>query len=265
MLAVNHIFFNYGKVRTLEDINLEIKDGRSICVIGANGAGKTTLAKVISGILKPLSGDIVMNGKEITGKPAHSIVKEGISLVPEGRDLFVRQSVRVNLELGAYHLRGICKKEQNNQVEKIFKIFPILKERQNQIAGSLSGGEQQMLAIGRALMAKPRLLILDEPSKGLSPILVEEIASTITQLISQGTSIILIEQNAHLALDITDMGYVIESGRITLSGPSSELTNNQMVQEAYLGISGGKGKSSGTSQSIPRREVPNWICTKKYP
>ena len=262
MLSVQNIYFNYGKVRTLEDISFEIKDGQSICVIGPNGAGKTTLSKVICGILKPLSGKVLMDGKDIASKAAHLVVQEGIALVPEGRELFSRQSVKVNLELGAYHLKKISRADLNKEMDAIFDIFPLLKERQDQIAGSLSGGEQQMLAIGRALMARPCLLILDEPSMGLSPILVQEIASIISSLKTQGTSIILIEQNAHMALEITETGYVLESGRVVLSGASESLARNPMVQHAYLGLNQGS-RTEAQERKEKIRNVPPWLRIKK--
>ena len=262
MLSVQNIYFGYGKVRTLEDISLEIKDGHSICVIGPNGAGKTTLSKVICGILKPVSGKILMDGKDIAGRAAHQVVREGIALVPEGRELFSKQSVRVNLELGAYHLKKISRADLKGEMDVVFDMFPRLKERQEQIAGSLSGGEQQMLAIGRALMARPTLLMLDEPSMGLSPILVQEIASTISSLKTKGTAIILIEQNAHMALDITEAGYVLESGRVVLSGASESLVRNPMVQRAYLGLNQ-ESRTEAQERKEEIRNVPPWLRIKK--
>jgi branched-chain amino acid transport system ATP-binding protein len=263
MLSIEHVYFNYGKVPTLEDVSIEIKDGQSICVIGANGAGKSTLAKVISGILKPASGKILVDNVDVAGKQAHAMVNKGIALVPEGRQLFVRQPVKVNLELGAYHLKGAKRKEMKQDLEYIYNIFPRLKERQDQIAGLLSGGEQQMLAIGRALMAKPQLLILDEPSMGLSPILVEEIVSIILKLKEQGTSILLIEQNANMALDITEFGYVMESGKIILTGASDELVHNPMVQHAYLGEANSDDQKHEQVHADKQRMLPSWLRLKK--
>ena len=264
MLSVQSIYFAYGEVRTLQDVSLEVMDGQSICVIGPNGAGKTTLSRVICGILKPVSGRIIMDGRDIAGRAAHRVVREGIALVPEGRDLFYKQSVRVNLELGAFHLKRLSRAELKRQIDDIFEKFPRLRERQEQIAGFLSGGEQQMLAIGRALMARPTLIVLDEPSMGLSPILVEQIASIIAKLKSAGTSIILIEQNAHMALEITEGGYVLESGRVTVSGTSESLMRNPMVRHAYLGLD----QESRRDAQQRRKEIgkmPSWLRVTKGP
>ncbi|MFC5541718.1 MAG: ABC transporter ATP-binding protein [Bacilli bacterium] len=233
MLQVNNIDVYYGNIHALKDVSLEVNEGEIVTLIGANGAGKTTLLKTLSGLLKPKHGTITYNKQQIGGKPAQVIVKNGIIHVPEGRRVFANMSVEENLDLGAYLRKdreGI-KKDLNH----VFEMFPILKERRKQLAGTLSGGEQQMLAIGRAIMSKPKLLLLDEPSMGLAPLIVQQIFEIIQSINKEGTTILLVEQNAHMALSIADRAYVIETGRIVLSGEAKELQESEQVKAAYLG------------------------------
>ncbi|KGR79785.1 ABC transporter ATP-binding protein [Ureibacillus manganicus] len=233
MLKVNNIDVFYGNIHALKGVSLEVNEGEIVTLIGANGAGKSTLLKTLSGLLKPKSGDITYQTKQIGGKPAQSIVKSGISQVPEGRRVFANMSVEENLELGAYLRkdRDGIKKDLAN----VFELFPRLNERRKQQSGTLSGGEQQMLAMGRALMAKPKLLLLDEPSMGLAPLIVKQIFEIIRMVNSQGTTVLLVEQNANMALSIADRAYVIETGKIVLSGTAKELQESEKVKEAYLG------------------------------
>ncbi len=233
MLKVNDINVFYGNIQALKGVSLEINQGEIVTLIGANGAGKSTLLKSISGLLKPKQGDILYEGVSIAGKPAQTVVKRGISHVPEGRRVFANMSVEENLELGAF-LRN-DKAGIQADFEKVFQLFPRLKERSKQQAGTLSGGEQQMLAMGRALMARPKLLILDEPSMGLAPILVKTIFDIIKQINKDGTTILLVEQNANMALSVAHRAYVIETGRVVLSGTAEELNASDQVKMAYLG------------------------------
>jgi len=233
MLNVNDINVYYGNIQALKRISLEINEGEIVTLIGANGAGKSTLLKTISGLLKPKQGEILFKGNSIGGKPAQSIVKMGISHVPEGRRVFANMSIEENLELGAYLRKDKAGIKQD--IEKVYELFPRLLERQKQQAGTLSGGEQQMLAMGRALMAKPDLLLLDEPSMGLAPLLVKQIFSIVQEINNSGTTILLVEQNANLALSIANRAYVVETGRIVLSGQAEELTASEEVKKAYLG------------------------------
>lgn len=236
MLKVENIKTFYENIQALKSISLEINNGEIISLIGSNGAGKTTTLKTIGGQLKPTEGKILFNDKDITGFSAHSIVKEGIVMVPEGRRVFGRLSVEENLIIGAY-TRNIKKDVMMQEIKEIYEIFPILQERKKQHAGTLSGGEQQMLAIGRALMAKPKLLLLDEPSMGIAPIIVKEIFRVIKKINeSNGTTIFLVEQNAKMALSISHRGYVIETGNIILSGTGEQLKENEDVKKAYLGM-----------------------------
>jgi len=235
MLIVDHVSFNYGKINAIKNISLKVKNGQTVCLIGGNGAGKTTLARLISGILHPAAGSIHFNDINISKIPGYKRVKFGITLVPEGRLLFIRQSVRVNLELGAYHRPRSELPKVHEDMEKVFSIFPRLRDRLEQNACTLSGGEQQMLAIGRALMARPKLLLLDEPSMGLSPILVQELSIALSQLSKYGLSILLVEQNAKLALNISEWGYVMESGKVVLTDSTNKLTENPIVQKIYVG------------------------------
>lgn len=233
MLKVNNIDVFYGNIHALKDVSLEVNEGEIVTLIGANGAGKSTLLKTISGLLKPKHGTILYHSQQIGGKAAQTIVKNGISHVPEGRRVFANMSVEENLELGAYLRRdkGGIKKD----LEHVFELFPILKERRKQMSGTLSGGEQQMLAMGRALMAKPKLLLLDEPSMGLAPLIVKQIFEIIQMVNKEGTTVLLVEQNAHMALSIADRAYVLETGKIVLSGTAKELQESEEVKAAYLG------------------------------
>ncbi|MDO4922163.1 MAG: ABC transporter ATP-binding protein [Phascolarctobacterium sp.] len=233
MLRVEDINVYYGAIHAIKGISLDVPDGEIVALIGSNGAGKSTTLRTISGLMKPKSGKILYEGKDISGVAAHKIVGMGLCQVPEGRHVFANMTVLENLELGAY-LRndkdGIAKDMQD-----VFDKFPRLLERKDQIAGTLSGGEQQMLAMGRALMSRPKLLLLDEPSMGLAPLLVKEIFNIIKEINAGGTTILLVEQNANMALSIADKAYVLETGRITLSGTAQELASSEAVRKAYLG------------------------------
>ncbi|MFC9597793.1 ABC transporter ATP-binding protein [Peribacillus butanolivorans] len=233
MLKIEDINVYYGNIQALKSISLSINEGEIVTLIGANGAGKSTMLKTISGLLKPKQGKIMYEGQSIGGKAAQSIVKMGISHVPEGRRVFANMTVEENLQLGAYLRKDKAGIKQD--MEKVYELFPRLLERLKQQSGTLSGGEQQMLAMGRALMAKPRLLLLDEPSMGLAPLLVKQIFNIIEEINKTGTTILLVEQNANLALSIADRAYVVETGRIVLSGKSEELTASEEIKNAYLG------------------------------
>jgi len=233
MLVVDNINVYYGAIHALKGVSVEVQEGEIVTLIGANGAGKSTTLRTISGMLKPKTGKIMFQGQDIAGMAAQNIVKLGISHVPEGRRIFANMSVMENLELGAYirtDTKGI-----KEDLEKIFKRFPRLSERKTQMAGTLSGGEQQMLAMGRAMMSRPRILLLDEPSMGLAPLLVKEIFSIIKDINASGTTVLLVEQNAHMALSIAHKAYVLETGRISLSGTAQELAASEEVRKAYLG------------------------------
>lgn len=233
MLEVKDIKVFYGAIQALHGVSLEVRAGEIVTLIGSNGAGKSTTLRTISGLLKPRNGEIWFDGKQITGLPAHKIVEMGICHAPEGRRVFANITVIENLELGAYirnDRSGIQK-----DIDRVFELFPKLKERAKQKAGTLSGGEQQMLAIGRALMSKPKLLLLDEPSLGLAPFLVRDIFSIICEVRSQGTTILLVEQNARQALSIADRGYVLESGEVVLCDTAKNLLGSELVRRAYLG------------------------------
>jgi branched-chain amino acid transport system ATP-binding protein len=234
MLEVNDIHTYYGNIYALKGISLKVEKGEIVTLIGSNGAGKTTTLRSISGLQKPRQGTIKLNDEDVTPLKAHQIVAKGVAMVPEGRGIFARLTVAENLDLGAYIRND--RKEIQEDLEYVFKIFPRLKERIRQVAGTLSGGEQQMLATGRALMARPRLLLMDEPSMGLAPVLVEAIFETIVQINKEGTTILLVEQNALMALSIAHRGYVIQTGQIVLQDTATNLKNNEMVQKAYLGI-----------------------------
>jgi branched-chain amino acid transport system ATP-binding protein len=236
MLTVSNIKTYYGNIQALKGISFEINDGEIVTLIGSNGAGKTTTLKTIMGLLKPKEGTIRFNSKDITGFPAHKVVPEGIMLVPEGRRIFPKFTVNENLVVGAYS-KKTTRDEIRTDIDDVYRIFPVLQERQRQVAGTLSGGEQQMLAIGRGLMAKPKLLLLDEPSMGLAPIIVKGIFEVIKQINKNlGTTILLVEQNAKMALSVADRGYVLETGYITLKGTSEELRESDDVKKAYLGV-----------------------------
>jgi branched-chain amino acid transport system ATP-binding protein len=233
LLKLNNIKTYYGNIRALKGISMEVDEGEIVCLIGANGAGKSTTLMTISGVLTPVGGDVIYQGQSITGVRPDTIVKMGICQVPEGRMIFPILTVGENLDLGAY-LRtdpnGI-----KEDLDRVFSLFPVLRDRQKQYGGTLSGGEQQMLAIARALMGQPKLMLLDEPSLGLAPMLVDIIFNTIRRISEQGTTILLVEQNAQLALQLSNRGYVLETGEITLADTSEELLNNEEVRKAYLG------------------------------
>ena len=235
MLKIKDLNVSYGGIKALQGINLEVPDGKIVTLIGANGAGKSTLLRTISGLVKAQSGSISVNDKEILGLPINKVCKEGIALVPEGRRVFTDLTVQENLKIGAY-LRN-DKKEIEKDLEWVYELFPRLKERYWQYAGTLSGGEQQMLAVGRALMSRPKLMMMDEPSLGLAPLVVQQIFSIIKEINNKGVTILLIEQNANMALKTADIAYVIETGNIVLSGSGKELLENDTVKEAYLGKS----------------------------
>ncbi|RLE14510.1 branched-chain amino acid ABC transporter ATP-binding protein [Candidatus Aerophobetes bacterium] len=236
MLRIRNLRSFYGNLQALKGVSLHIEEGEIVSLIGANGAGKSTLLNSISGLISSKKGRILLDGKDITNFPPQRIVKEGISLVPEGRQLFAPLSVMDNLLLGAYQRFGRKKTDQiEADIERVFQIFPILKERRKQIAGTLSGGEQQMLAIARALMSKPKFLLLDEPSMGLAPKVAREIFRIILRLREEGVTIFLVEQNARIALQLANRGYVIETGKIVFEGTSEELLGNREIVRAYLG------------------------------
>jgi len=233
MLELENVHSYYGNIHALKGVSLTVDKGEIVTLIGANGAGKSSTLRTISGILHPKQGSVKFEGKNLTEYPAHQVVSLGISQVPEGRGVFARLTVRENLEMGAFVRTD--KDGINEDIEKGFTLFPRLKERQNQVAGTLSGGEQQMLAMARALMARPKLLLLDEPSMGLAPILVDSIFQTIVDINKTGTTILLVEQNALMALQTAHRGYVIQTGEIVLSDSAEALQSNEMVQSAYLG------------------------------
>jgi len=233
MLKLENVVTHYGNIQALKGISIEVAQGEIVTIIGANGAGKTTTLKTICGLVPPTSGKIFFQGEEITHKTTSDIVESGIAMVPEGRRVFPRMTVLENLQLGAYLNNN--KAEVKKDLEKVFNFFPILKDRTKQIAGTLSGGEQQMLAIGRALMARPNLLLLDEPSMGLAPKIVANIFDIIMDINQTGTTILLVEQNARMALAIANKGFVIETGKIVLQDTAVNLLNNEEVKKAYLG------------------------------
>ena len=236
MLKVNGVDNFYGKVQVLHDLSIQVGEQSIVSIIGANGAGKTTLMKTIVGALNPNKGNIQFCSKDITKLPTHKIVLEGITYVPEGRKIFPELTVQENLEMGAYVRKGLSKTQLNNELEELYDIFPRLKERIKQLGGTLSGGEQQMLAIARGLMRQPKLLMLDEPSLGLAPIIVDEVFSAITRINKERKlPILLVEQNAYAAMEISDFTYVLELGRITQSGKSQDLLHSEEIINAYLG------------------------------
>lgn len=234
MLSMKDVHAYYGNIHALKGITIDVNEGEIVTLIGANGAGKTTTLKTISGLLRPSAGDITFEGEDLTEYPAHEVVYKGIAMVPEGRGVFAKLSVSENLEMGAY-TRG-DKAGISTDLDRVFKLFPRLEERRRQVAGTLSGGEQQMLATARALMAHPRLLLMDEPSMGLAPVLVESVFETIQEINQEGTTILLVEQNAHMALQIANRGYVLQTGEIVLKDTAQGLRKNEQVQKAYLGM-----------------------------
>ena len=231
ILKVEDMHVYYGAIHAVKGVSFEVNEGEVVALIGANGAGKSTILKTVSGLMHPRSGSIHFMDKDISRMDAHRLVHQGLAHVPEGRRIFLQMSVQENLEMGAFSQKGVSKED----LEKMFTLFPRLKERRKQIAGTLSGGEQQMLAMSRALMSHPKLLMLDEPSMGLAPILVDQIFDIIKELHSAGTTILLVEQNASKALQIADRAYVLETGNITLSGTGAELATSDEVRKAYLG------------------------------
>ncbi len=234
ILEVEDVHTYYGTIEALKGISLEVREGEVVTLIGANGAGKSTTLRSINGLNHPREGKITFQGEDITERPAHEIVKMGISQSPEGRRVFSRMSVLENLEMGAYQRDN--RAEIREDLERVFSLFPRLQERKSQKAGTLSGGEQQMLAMGRALMARPKLLLLDEPSMGLAPIFVEKIFEIIQEINKQGTPVLLVEQNALMALDVAHRGYVLETGHVAVADTAKALRENEQVQKAYLGI-----------------------------
>lgn len=231
MLKLENIHTFYGPIEALKGVDIEIRQGEIVCIIGNNGAGKSTTLMTISGILKPRSGTIAFGGERITGVPPYRIVRMGISQVPEGRRIFPKLTVRENLEMGAFPIRG----DKKASLEFVYNLFPVLKDRHMQLGGTLSGGEQQMLAIGRALMSRPKLLLLDEPSLGLAPIIASKIFKTIREINREGVTILLVEQNARAAMKLSGRGYVLENGRVALEGTSEDLLSDEQVRKAYLG------------------------------
>jgi branched-chain amino acid transport system ATP-binding protein len=235
LLEVDGLEVAYGKIRAVKGISFSVDAGAVVTLIGANGAGKTTTLRTLSGLLPPSAGTVTFEGRRLDGVAPHEIVELGIAHVPEGRRIFPRMSVRENLELGAFSRSGKAPAETAADLDRVFGLFPVLSERRRQAGGTLSGGEQQMLAIGRALMSRPRLLMLDEPSMGLSPIMMNLIFTTLAELKAQGTTILLVEQNAQAALALADRAYVIETGTVVLEGSAAELAASEQVRKAYLG------------------------------
>ncbi len=234
LLEVKDVHAYYGNIQALEGISLTVNEGEVVSLIGGNGAGKTTTLRAISGLMPLRSGSIIFDGEDLSKYKAHELVSKGIAMVPEGRGVFARLTVEDNLDMGAYHRNdkdGIAA-----DMERMYVLFPRLKERRTQLAGTMSGGEQQMLATARAMMSRPRLLLMDEPSMGLAPVLVELIFSTIAEIQKEGVTILLVEQNAHMALQVADRGYVLQTGEIVLSNSAKVLQHDPMVQKAYLGI-----------------------------
>ena len=234
MLEVNNIHTYYGKIHALRGISLTVEEGEIVSLIGANGAGKTTTLRTITGLLQPRHGEVILEGENLNQFKAHDVVFKGVAMVPEGRGVFARLTVSENLDMGAFSRKDTSGIKQD--FDRVYNLFPRLEERRTQVAGTLSGGEQQMLATARALMARPRLLLMDEPSMGLAPILVESIFDTIEEINKEGTTVLLVEQNALMALSVANRGYVLQTGEIVLQDSAANLQKNEMVQKAYLGI-----------------------------
>ena len=234
MLKVSNLQVKYGQIAAITDVSFEVPAGKIVCLIGANGAGKTTTLRAVSGLEKPAGGTVIFKGQDITGIPAHQLVARGISHVPEGRKIFPTLTVRENLEMAGWTVKS--KDEVKRRMEEVFEMLPRIKERINQLGGTLSGGEQQMLAVGRAMVTGGDLMLLDEPSMGLAPVLVDEIFDKIVAINKRGTTVLLVEQNAFEALEISDFAYVLEVGYSTISGPSKEIAADPRVREAYLGV-----------------------------
>lgn len=233
LLEIKELNVHYGKARALNDVSLHVDSGEIVSIVGANGAGKTTILRTISKLMKPTSGEIRFQNKRIDGMPPHKVAKSGITQIPAGREIFAAMSVIDNLKIGAFLRKD--RKKIKEDLEYIYDLFPILKEKQDQMGGELSGGQQQMLAIGRSLMARPKLILMDEPSTGLSPILVAEVANTIQDINKEGISILLVEQNCRMALKLAQRAYILETGTLALSGEACELIDNDMVKKCYLG------------------------------
>ncbi|XXB84023.1 ABC transporter ATP-binding protein [Chromobacterium sp. CV08] len=233
MLEVKDLQVAYGGIKAVKGIDFHIEQGELVTLIGANGAGKTTTLKTLVGMVKKSGGSIVYDGKDVASIPSHDFVRHGLAMVPEGRGVFAKLTVEENLQMGAYYRND--KAAIQSEIEHVYELFPRLKERRLQLAGTLSGGEQQMVAMGRAMLSRPKLLLLDEPSMGLAPIIVEKIFEIIQMVSKQGVTMLLVEQNAKLALEVSQRGYVMESGRITMSGDAKELLNDERVRNAYLG------------------------------
>lgn len=233
ILELDNVHAYYGKIHALKGISLRVEKGEIVTLIGGNGAGKTTTLRTICALMRPATGSVTFNGDNLVSYKPSQLASRGIAMVPEGRGVFSRMTVLENLEMGAFHRKD---KEIGDDVEKVYELFPRLKERRTQLAGTMSGGEQQMLAMGRAMMSRPSLLLLDEPSMGLAPVLVEAIFSTIEDINKQGTTVLLVEQNALMALEIANRGYVLQTGEIVLSDDAKALQNNEMIQKVYLGI-----------------------------
>jgi branched-chain amino acid transport system ATP-binding protein len=234
VLEVRDLEVYYGKVYALQGVNLKVERGETVAVLGANGAGKSTLLNTIVGVVQPTSGDILFEGKSIVGQPAHEIRKLGVGYVPEGRRVFSDMTVYENLVIGAYTLKD--SEQQEHNLENVYETFPVLKERTRQMAGTLSGGEQQMLAIGRAMMSAPEIMLLDEPSLGLAPLIVQDIFHILQEINDRGVTVLLVEQSANLALKLADRAYVLESGTVTNEGTAEEISRSESVIEAYLGV-----------------------------
>jgi branched-chain amino acid transport system ATP-binding protein len=234
LMTMNHVSVNYGNIAAVQDVSIQVHPGEIVTLIGSNGAGKSTTLRTISGLLRPRRGEIIFQGRRISGMAGHDVVRAGICHSPEGRRIFQRMSVSENLDLGAFLRRDAAKVAQDREV--VLELFPVLRERLQQKAGTLSGGEQQMLAVARALLGAPKLLLLDEPSMGLAPVLVDVIFETISKIRDQGVTVLLVEQNALAALRIADYAYVLESGHLTLQGPAEELARNESLTKAYLGV-----------------------------
>jgi len=234
MLTVKNVSASYGMIPILRDVSFQVKEKEIVSIIGPNGAGKTTLVKTIIGLLHPKNGEISFRGENIDKLPPYEIVKKGLILIPEGREIFPRMTVEENLKLGAYTANGNSKVKENK--EKVYKIFPVLKKKEKALAQTLSGGEQQMLVICRSLMSNPDLLILDEPSLGLAPLIVEKVLDTVRKINEEGVTILLVEQNIRDSLDIADRGYVLEQGKIVLEGKSRELLSNEHIKQVYMGL-----------------------------
>ena len=238
MLELNDVNSYYGNIQALKGITLSVDQGEIVCLIGSNGAGKSTTLKTISGLVHPRTGTVTLEGKVISGMPAHEVAGLGVAQSPEGRRIFPRMTVLENLEMGKYHRKN-ARAELHEDLERVYHLFPRVKERAQQPAGTLSGGEQQMVAIGRALMARPQLLLLDEPSMGLAPMIVQQIFEIVTQINSEGMTIVLVEQNAQKALSVADRAYVMETGTVVLSGDAKALLHDDKVKAAYLGAGAG--------------------------